>query len=103
MVLLENPLFWLVLGILSLIFLIGSQLFFTRGLIHHANLKFQELDENLGQIITEIIENNPIMGDSENQITPIQAFFMDIVKQKMNPAIKVTEITQSRDDQGKFA
>ena len=43
------------------------------------------------------------MGDSENQITPIQAFFMDIVKQKMNPAIKVTEITQSRDDQGKFA
>lgn len=103
MALLENPLFWLVLGILSLIFLIGSQLFFTRGLIHHANVKFQELDENLGRIITEIIENNTIIGDSENQITPIQAFFMDIVKQKMNPAIKVTEISQSRDESGKFA
>ena len=100
---LENPLVWLLLGIFGISILILSQLLFTRALVNHANIKFSELDQNLGQIITDIIENNAFSLDPENQITPIQAFFMDLVKEKMNPPISVTKIEQQRDDSGKFA
>ena len=100
---LENPLFWLFLGIFSIFILILSQLLFTRVLVNHANIKFLELDQNLGQIITDIIENKSFSLDPDQQITPIQAFFMDLVKQKMNPAIQVTKIEKQRDETGKFA
>lgn len=79
-----------------------SHLFFTRSLVKYTELKFLELDNNLASIIQKLIEENPINLDPENQITPIQAFFMDMIKQKMNPAIQVTEIQQSRDTSGKF-
>ena len=99
---LENPLFWLFLGIFGISILILSQLFFTRGLVKYSELKFTELDNNLAEIIQKLLEEGPISLDPENQVTPIQAFFMDMIKQKMNPAIQVKEIVQQRDESGKF-
>jgi hypothetical protein len=99
---LENPLFWLLLVISSIFLLILSQLFFARGLVKYSELKFSELDNNLAEIIQKLLEEGPISIDPENQITPIQAFFMDMIKQKMNPAIQVKEIVQQRDESGKF-
>ena len=101
-VILENPYFWLLAIAFCTVILISSHLFFTRSLVKYTELKFSELDNNLASIIQKLIEENPINLDPENQITPIQAFFMDMIKQKMNPAIQVTEIQQSRDASGKF-
>ena len=79
-----------------------SQLFFVRGLVKFTELKFTELDNNLAEIIQKILEENPLNIDPDNQVTPIQAFFMDMIKQKMNPAIQVKEIVQQRDESGKY-
>ena len=80
-----------------------SQLFLSRALVNHANIKFSELDYKLGEIVTKLIEDLPLNIDPENQITPIQAFVMDMVKERMNPTIQVKEINQIRDESGKFA
>ena len=75
----------------------------TRSMITHANIKFEELDYKIVEIIKKLIADLPLEVDPDNQITPIQAFIMDMVRERMNPAIQVKEITQQRDGSGKFA
>lgn len=77
-----------------------SQIFFTRALVKHTEIKFMELDNNLAEIIQQLLQENPLGINPENQVTPVQAFFMDMIKQKMNPPIQVKEI--KTDSTGKF-
>lgn len=93
---------WLLFGFFAILILILSQLFFTRGLVKYSEIKFSELDNNLAEIIQKLLEEGALNIDPDQQITPIQAFFMDMIKQKMNPAIQVKEIVQQRDESGKF-
>ena len=102
MAILENPYFVVIMGIFVILILILSQILMTRSMITHANIKFEELDYKLGEIVTKLIEDLPLNIDPDNQVTPIQAFIMDMVKERMNPAIQVKEITQERDGSGKF-
>ena len=56
-----------------------------------------QLDSNLAKAITGLIQELPL--DLEG-VNPLQAFFMDALKQKMNPnpSLEVLE----RDDGGRF-
>jgi len=56
----------------------------------------------LGQL-AEVLDRLPLeeLGSAENQITPVQAFLMNLVQEKMHPAVQVTEIRE-RDKKGQW-
>ena len=62
-----------------------------------------QLDQNIAQSLTNTLENLP---DLVNQIemepiNPMQQMIMNLIQEKMNPAIQVKEISRSED--GKFS
>lgn len=75
----------------------------TRALIRHGNAQFATLDSNLATSLKNLVENLPeMLGDLPDiePPNPFQALLMQIVQEKMNPQVKVTEVTQGSD--GKF-
>jgi len=56
----------------------------------------------LGQL-AQVLERLPLeeLGSAESQITPVQAFLMNLVQEKMHPAVQVTEIRE-RDKKGQW-
>ena len=75
----------------------------SRALIRHANAQFSTLDTNLATSLKNLVENLPEMLVDLPEIeppNPFQALLMQIVQEKMNPQVKVTEVNQGPD--GKF-
>ena len=72
-------------------------------LIRHIDRSLWRLDKNIAEALTKTLENLPEMvSDMEIEpINPMQQMIMQIIQEKMNPQIKVTEISRSGD--GKFS
>ena len=72
-------------------------------LIRHIDSSLWRLDKNIAEALTKTLENLPEMvSDMEIEpINPMQQMIMQIIQEKMNPQIKVTEISRSGD--GKFS
>ena len=72
-------------------------------LIRHIDRSLWRLDKNIAEALTKTLENLPDMvSDMEIEpINPMQQMIMQIIQEKMNPQIKVTEISRSED--GKFS
>ena len=72
-------------------------------LIRHIDRSLWKLDKNIAEALTKTLENLPEMvSDMEIEpINPMQQMIMQIIQEKMNPQIKVTEISRSGD--GKFS
>ena len=72
-------------------------------LIRHIDRSLWRLDKNIAEALTKTLENLPDMvSDMEIEpINPMQQMIMQIIQEKMNPQIKVTEISRSGD--GKFS
>ena len=72
-------------------------------LIRHIDRSLWRLDQNIAEALTKTLENLPEMvSDMEIEpINPMQQMIMQIIQEKMNPQIKVTEISRSED--GKFS
>ena len=72
-------------------------------LIRHIDRSLWKLDKNIAEALTKTLENLPEMvSDMEIEpINPMQQMIMQIIQEKMNPQIKVTEISRSED--GKFS
>ena len=72
-------------------------------LIRHIDRSLWRLDKNIAEALTNTLANLPDMvSDMEiDPINPMQQMIMQIIQEKMNPQIKVTEISRSED--GKFS
>ena len=57
------------------------------------------LDQSIAQALKATVESLPL--DMENQINPFQAFIMETLRERMHPALNVTEI-RSKGEDGKF-
>ena len=88
--------------LLIIAFLIMNIAFYVT-LIRHIDRSLWRLDKNIAEALTKTLENLPDMvSDMEIEpINPMQQMIMQIIQEKMNPQIKVTEISRSED--GKFS
>ena len=92
--------------ILLLIAIFIEIILFSRVIVQIIASNSAKLDHNIAVAIQNAMKELPqkIIEDVIPNVdapNPMQSFVMDLIQQKMNPAIQVTEI--SRADDGKFS
>jgi len=94
----------MVYEIIAVIALFGSlnavlTYLFSRSMVHGLNAGINHLDSSLAEALKVTLDG--IELPEMEPINPFQAFLMDMMREKMNPGINVTEIRE-RDGDGKF-